>query len=219
MRTLVIPDLHHATQNADHWMATQSIDRVVFLGDFFDAFDDSVDEARRTAIWLRDQLCTWNRVFLWGNHDLHYAFPDAADVRCPGFTQEKADAINDILSDAHWSRFKVAHVEQGWVLSHAGVGVGEVRETERYGLLRSAADAIARGLHHLDSPLLCDWSRREPVPGINQLVGHTPGTAVRSRLTAESKNYCLDVCCGHVAALLEDGQLSLLTVSGENLAL
>ena len=53
MRTLIIPDLHHRTDHADHWLATQRHDRVVFLGDYFDGFGDNVNDARRTACCQR----------------------------------------------------------------------------------------------------------------------------------------------------------------------
>jgi len=42
MRSLIIPDLHHQTENADYWLNSQRYDRVIFLGDYFDNFGDKV---------------------------------------------------------------------------------------------------------------------------------------------------------------------------------
>ena len=41
MTTLVIPDLHHRVAAAEEWIARYPADRVVFLGDYFDDFDDT----------------------------------------------------------------------------------------------------------------------------------------------------------------------------------
>ena len=97
MRTLIIPDLHHHTDRADHWLTTQRHDRVVFLGDYFDDFDDDVGDARRTALWLRDRMENTDDIFLLGNHDIAYMFPHAPELYCPGFTTAKARGIAEIL--------------------------------------------------------------------------------------------------------------------------
>jgi len=55
-----------------------------------------------------------------------------------------------------------------------------------------------------------DWDTLIPIPGINQVVGHTPGNIVRKKMTPKSRNYCLDVGNGSVAAILLDGKLKIL---------
>jgi len=59
-------------------------------------------------------------------------------------------------------------------------------------------------------PLWMDWSSLTPIPGINQVVGHTPGRDVREKMKRRSRNYCLDVGNSSVAALLVDGKLEIL---------
>ena len=120
MRTLIIPDLHHCTDHAEHWLAAQRHERVVFLGDYFDNYGDDVGDARRTAIWLRDRIEKTDDIFLLGNHDIPYMFPRDPQLFCPGFTAAKARGIGEILRPAHWQRFRLAHAEQGWLMSHAG---------------------------------------------------------------------------------------------------
>jgi len=50
----------------------------------------------------------------------------------------------------------------------------------------------------------------EPIAGIHQIVGHTPGDVVRKMVKPKSKNYCLDVRNASVAAVLADGKLEIL---------
>jgi hypothetical protein len=49
VRALIIPDLHHHTENADYWLSSQTYERVIFLGDYFENFGDDVSDARLTA--------------------------------------------------------------------------------------------------------------------------------------------------------------------------
>lgn len=52
-----------------------------------------------------------------------------------------------------------------------------------------------------------DWSELEPIPGFHQLVGHTchPDN-VRSKITADSHNWCLDTDCCHAAIIDDESQ-------------
>lgn len=226
MRTLVIPDLHHHTENAEHWIGSQEHDRVVFLGDFFDDFGDDVSDARRTATWLRQRIESTEDVFLLGNHDAAYMFPNFDALYCPGFTKAKAKAINKILEPKHWRRFKLAHVEQGWLFSHAGFHPSWTRTptAKRFidhccKVLEEAARNVfdpmlgagfdRGGNQHVGGPLWLDWDSLVPIPGINQIVGHTPGTEVRERCAKDSRNYCIDVRNGTVAAVLDEGRVSI----------
>lgn len=53
--------------------------------------------------------------------------------------------------------------------------------------------------------LWCDWERFKPIPGVRQVMGHTPGTEVRFR----KNDVCLDTNLRHYG-LLEDGKLTIL---------
>src|SRR6266478_5050422 len=97
MRTLIIPDLHHHTENADYWLRSQTYDRVILLGDFFDDFGDDISDARQTAMWLRRRLDSSDDVVLLGNHDAAYMFSHLDALYCPGFTRAKAKAIQEVL--------------------------------------------------------------------------------------------------------------------------
>jgi len=227
MRTLIIPDLHHRTDHADHWLATQRHDRVVFLGDYFDNFGDDVNDARRTAMWLRDRIEKTEDIFLLGNHDVAYMFPRDPQLYCPGFTPAKARGIGEILRPGHWKRFRLAHAEQGWLLSHAGFHPVWIKEPTVERILSRCDQAMLRAKRHVVDPILgagddrggaqyfggplwMDWDNLMPIPGLNQIVGHTPDSAVRKKITRKSRNYCLDVRNGSVAAILVNGRLKIM---------
>jgi hypothetical protein len=227
MRTLIIPDIHHHIENADYWLETQQFDHAVFLGDYFDDFEDHIDEAREAAFWLRRRMKQGRDVFLIGNHDLPYMFPGEPFFQCSGFSKKKSAAIRQILKPEHWRRFKIAHAEQGWLMSHAGFHPFWVEEPTPAKILRRSEQALglARngkydpllgagrergGPHYLGGPLWLDWQSFIPVPHVNQIVGHTPGSEVRVKFSSDSKNICLDVHQGSVAAMIVDGALDIL---------
>ena len=228
MRTLIIPDLHHHVENAEHWLSSQQFDRVIFLGDYFDDFGDNVSDSRKTAGWLRHRIETTQDIFLLGNHDAPYRFPDNPQLYCPGFTKPKAAGIREILKPKHWARLQLAVVEQGWLLSHAGFHpfwLGNAPLSAVAALCDSALERAARGepdplfgagsdregSQHLGGPLWMDWHSLVPIPGINQLVGHTPGIAVREKIANSSRTYCLDVRNGAAAAIISSGEITVLS--------
>jgi len=227
MRTLIIPDIHNQTENADHWLNTQKYDRVVFLGDYFDHFGDNVNDVRLTALWLRERMKRRDDIFLLGNHDAAYLFRNSANFYCPGFTQAKANGIHEILSPEHWNRFQLAHAEQGWLMSHAGIhpswiknpDIDQILERCRLAMNRAKNGALdplfgwgidRGGSQPFGGPLWMDWGSLIPISGINQVVGHTPGSDVRTNNTDSSLNLCLDVQYASRAALLDGGSLNVL---------
>jgi len=227
MRLLIVPDIHNHTENAEHWLKTQQFDRALFLGDYFDDYEDNVTDARGTALWLRHRMETTDDIFLLGNHDVAYMFPDDPQLYCPGFTRAKAQGIREILSPKHWRRFRLAQAEQGWLISHAGFHPVWIKDPTVERILERCekAMALARlnvvdpilgmgedrgGVQRFGGPLWMDWDSLLLIPGINQVVGHTPGGDVRTKLTRNSRNYCLDVKNGSVAAILAGGKLEIL---------
>ena len=227
MSTLIIPDIHHHIENAEYWLRTQRFDRAVFLGDYFDGIGDNANDARRTAVWLKKRMENTNDVFLLGNHDLAYMFPKSEALNCPGFTKAKAKSIREILGPEHWARFRIAHAENGWLMSHAGFHPVWIENPTVERILERCEQAVKKakkrvldpileagqdrgGLQKFGGPLWMDWKSLVPIDGINQMVGHSAGRDVRKKLGTYSKNYCLDVRSASVAALLYDGWYRIL---------
>lgn len=227
MRTLIIPDLHNNLDNAEYWLGSQTYDRVVFLGDYFDHFDDNANDARKTAFWLRSRMDSADDIFLLGNHDAAYMFPNSDELYCPGFTKSKAKVIHEILKAKHWQRLKLAHEEQGWLLSHAGFHLAWMEEATIEKILarcQKAMDLVKSGkvdpilgygqlpggIQRFAGPLWMAWEYFMPIVGINQIVGHSPDDMVRKQLGTRSENWCIDVGNGSVAVLLTDGKPNVL---------
>ena len=117
----------------------------------------------------------------------------------------------------HWKRFRLAHAEQGWLLSHAGFHPVWIKEPTVERVLQRCDLAVQRakrhvvdpilgagedrgGLQRIGGPLWMGWDNFMPISGVNQIVGHTPGDEVRKKITRKSRNYCLDVRNASVAA-------------------
>lgn len=118
--TLVIPDLHLRWRLVDALLKEVAYDHIVYLGDFFDQFNDSAAQARKQAIWLKAELKKPARTFLWGNHDLHYATPNQHTV-CSGYKSDKAIAINEVMQPGDWAKFQWYAWCDTWLVTHAGL--------------------------------------------------------------------------------------------------
>ena len=110
MKIIVIPDIHNHVYWIENFLKGQKYDKVIFLGDYFDDFDDTHKDAEITANWLKNSLTYDNRIHLWGNHDLDYCYPKNLELWCVGFTDEKCKTINSILKWDDWKKMKYFHI-------------------------------------------------------------------------------------------------------------
>jgi hypothetical protein len=53
-----------------------------------------------------------------------------------------------------------------------------------------------------------DWDELVPIPGLNQLVGHTPDKSVRHKNAPTSRNICLDTNLRNYA-VFDGGKLEI----------
>jgi hypothetical protein len=220
MSYLIIPDVHNRIERVERVIATYPDRQVVFLGDYFDSYDDTPEIARRTAEWLRHSIDK-GRIHLMGNHDIPYRWKGHY---CPGYTPEKGKEVAKVMDVWHWNELRLAlllHKEplRPLILSHAGFSL-----TNLYGIQNEADVAPAtrfapagrlahlrdldvkahldeirkqwlpcvetaqrreRGHHWLNQgsrmgerniggPFWLDRAdMRSPLPGIDQIVGHT----------------------------------------------
>ena len=132
-RILVIPDVHGRT----FWKAPvnkymDSVDRIVFLGDYLDPYRD--EDELHTPEEIYDNLMeiiqtkqdfSEKVILLKGNHDEHYSsttFYDlACGTRCDIYNWKK---YHDVF-DKHKDCFQLAHLEEvngiPYVFTHAGL--------------------------------------------------------------------------------------------------
>ncbi|MBE2213507.1 MAG: metallophosphoesterase [Opitutaceae bacterium] len=153
-RTLIIPDLHNKVRKAEFLLAKLKgqYDRVCFLGDYFDDFDDTPAHAERVARWLRESLDRPERIHLLGNHDLAYLVPGRLTA-CSGFTIEKRHVIAEVLADVPLSRFAIAVNIEGWLVSHAGFHRRFAEGKTPEELITMANGALKRLVRGVDEPL------------------------------------------------------------------
>lgn len=123
MKTIVIPDVHHLTSVVDEiFKREDSYDQAIFLGDTFDAIDDSPQEAQKVAEWLKQSLCNPKHTHLLGNHDIGYAYNNNnPHTKCSGYSNSKKQLINEVLKTEDWDKLKFFYIHHDFLFSHAGL--------------------------------------------------------------------------------------------------
>ena len=223
-KILVIGDVHQNLNRLnlalENWQ-----DKIIFLGDYFDDFQDSAEDAARTAKWLKESLTIPNRIHLIGNHDFHYMIRPKGITYCSGFSPEKYDAINNILTLEDWNKLKFFHHEKEiYWFSHAGItkywfehpvlglnlaGILKTLEECKQALKISdlsrcgalwAADHYRGGRCQKGGLLWNDWRNCDFFKDITQIVGHTPREEVKCSQRKGGTNINIDT---HLTQVLE----------------
>lgn len=211
MKTLIIPDVHENLKKlARVRELREAADKVVFLGDFFDSFQKH--DVRAVATAVKELLEDPKNEVLFGNHDCHYAFSHNWFM-CSGYDGHKKQAINNILTEDYWRKFKVFTRVDGYLISHAGFHPATMHMATE----ECAAEALDRAFSHrfhdmfgagyarggmnpIGGPTYLDWTREFQPIDEKQIVGHSHDKFVRER----DGSYCIDTGLNHVA-WIEDG--------------
>ena len=221
MRTLIIPDIHNKFELAELIIEEENPDNVVFLGDYFDSFDDCLEIAHKTATWLKESLEKPNRIHLLGNHDLSYK-----DTRfaCSGFTEEKLMALKQVKIDLS-KLYHYCWVGQ-WLCTHAGLSN---EFYEQFAMKSSVNEFLQKfsqdeklqeklydcspyrgGTDKFSGIVWCDYSEFVDIPNTKQIFGHTRG------LLRETENHiCLDTGL-HNYAIHEDDKITIHKIKNED---
>lgn len=252
---LIWPDVHHRTGLLEAFLERNGdqYGERYFLGDFQDQFHDTPEHAERTAKYVKKLLEDPRNFIGLGNHDLPYMFPWNKHVWCPGFEIEKSKAINSVLTADDWAKMKLAFYVDGWLISHAGIHASFFGERSASwslkpeDVLASCHKALERSVAGWDRLVMpgsdrgfsgqqlggitwLDWSKFQPINGLNQIVGHTPGIwpyvkymdndgicyhrkaekwgVVEDKSTMKSVNWNIDTNNDHFG-VLEDGEFSV----------
>lgn len=182
---LIVPDVHNKIIRATQ-MRSIKCDYAIWLGDFFDDFGDNPAIASETAYWLKELMDSTQDIFILGNHDAQYLWPEVEGLKCSGYEVQKARAISAILQplDKYRYRFKLSHQDYGFLFSHGGLhpSFELPDDQEVYHALsstRSVPNIMSAGyidggrqLHGGINWLR--WNEHEVGDGLNQIVGHTP---------------------------------------------
>ena len=244
-KILVIGDIHN------HWVKAETIasnpmyddHTIIFVGDYFDNFGDSAIDADQTARWLKESLTKPNRIHLMGNHDINYSYLNyRKDTNgalqnlyfCSGYSMQKDDAINRIMTQEDWDKIKMYHYENGWFFTHGGISTfwfehpvlgitpesiiekinkaEELYKNREYSELLGSAGRCRGGGHKTGGILWHDHFREgKPIRGIKQVYGHTPNSSSLSlgididKLDDNSINVNVDCGLQEVFRIHEDG--------------
>ncbi len=215
-KILIIPDIHTKFGIAETIIEKEDPDNIVFLGDYFDDFGDSMEIANQTAVWLKESLEKENRIHLLGNHDLSYL---DSNHRCSGYEESKLFAIKQTGIDLT----KLHHYcwVGDWLCTHAGLS-GEFFKAYNYKNLhigkfldkmikhnknRLYDCSSFRGGRDAHSGILwCDYSEFIDVPNLKQIFGHTVGP-----LRQTENHVCLDTALHHYT-IYKDEKLKIFKV-------
>jgi hypothetical protein len=231
---LIVPDVHEKIVKLKRILELYSeVAWVLFLGDFLDSFDGLTEYTHETCKWLADNVENPKYRFLYGNHDIHYAWPMGGLV-CSGYTIAKQKVVTQYLRRDQWNHFRlmawVGKGENEWLCTHAGLHpnlLHPVNGFEHNALLEMEERALRRlTLSQVDELVAAgrarggraivggvdwlDWNLEfEPIEGLNQIVGHTIGKTVREKHTSGSRNYCIDTNLNHVVLVGDDGRINI----------
>jgi hypothetical protein len=227
-KTLVFPDLHQPAQDVlDNINKTIEKNRpcdVVFLGDYFDNYDDTPMDALRMANWLVDSLKDQTRTHLLGNHDMAYFYPGSF-TSCSEFGYSKKVVIDKVLG-RHINKFKFFSWIGDILLTHAGLSKNILdynrihassmkavyrmmsRESERAAVKLkgggfhwfAAVSRIRGGYNRAGGIFWGDLTEFVPVPGIRQIFGHTADGP--RWIDADHRNLLLDSRDGYPYAIV-----------------
>lgn len=238
---IIVPDVHERYDKFMHILDKyDDAQWVVLLGDFMDSFDGFTHNTIKMVDWLAQNLQNPKYHFIWGNHDLHYAFP-IPELICGGFDLNKLKLIKSKLSPAHWEAFRLFKwitlpLPNGteYLCSHAGVH--PKFQHPIHGLTKShlqnlASEAMHKVQHErVLTPILRVGQGRggqyatTKVGGIVWLDWHSEfvpvdglnqivGHSPADQVRRNKDNMCIDTQLQHVAIVREDGSLKIEEVT------
>jgi predicted MPP superfamily phosphohydrolase len=120
MKTVILGDIH----GRDCWkqiVANEAPDRVVFIGDYFDSYDDytaaeQMHNFQEIIDWKKSGQC--GVTMLIGNHDYHYM--SGVTERYSGYQYGPSFAIQRLLDD-NKEHLQMCYQMGIFVFSHAGI--------------------------------------------------------------------------------------------------
>lgn len=116
---LIIPDVHNQIDRVERILKSESYDKVIYLGDFFDSFGEEFTELTiKTCEFLLQIVFPDPRsVIILSNHDVSYVGRNPITL-CSGYTKAKNQTIKSFIKEEHRKFFKWFHIENNILFSH-----------------------------------------------------------------------------------------------------
>lgn len=122
MKTIVLGDTHGRSNWKLAIHQEQPIDRVIFIGDYFDSFDISgVEQIHnfKEIIQFKKSNPEIEVVLLLGNHDMPY-YPGFTDTAISGYQHKIAPSIKQVIEE-NKEHLQIAYGFDEYLFTHAGV--------------------------------------------------------------------------------------------------
>ncbi len=216
-KVLVIPDIHTNFVWAESIIMKHNPDNIIFLGDYFDKFYETLEDTHNTAYWLQESLKKKNRIHLIGNHDLNY-MTENLSLKCGGYTKDKYNIVKQY--DIEWGKMQLYCWCKKWLCTHAGLSMNFLKSNNLENkpledILQMATDSLKtiddcgddniflqagemRGSieNEYGGIVWCDYNEFADLPNLKQIFGHTPAKEVRRKqnhicMDTQGKNYAL----------------------------
>jgi hypothetical protein len=225
---IIVPDVHENLNTLTKILNDYHNYQIIFLGDYFDDFGPR--HSKEIARIIKEELYNTKRIFLFGNHDLQYAFPFNNMLKCSGYMFNTEYEINSILGKREWDMFKFFHwLREDWLCTHAGlhpyyndsyilddnlhlIWIEQLRTSHNTLIPILQAGHARDGFVPFGGITWCDWRYEfRPIGGLNQILGHTRGDDVRYNKTLpNSKNICLDTALNHIMIFHNDNTFDIV---------
>lgn len=192
-KILVCGDVHCKKEVVDKALKLyeeNNCDKLIFIGDYTDDWNDTVEQNLEILDYLFSLKYDMDEklILLLGNHDISNWI--GAEFKCSGFSEIKHSQLK-FLYEANKYDFKMAHAENGFLITHAGVCIPWLgfflKATENKKLddeyltkPEKVADLLNQYQFKLslfypeDSPLWLRPTEKVEYPPFKQIVGHTP---------------------------------------------
>ncbi|WP_461255256.1 metallophosphoesterase [Treponema sp. R80B11-R83G3] len=184
MKIAIVTDIHGSTNWRMVMKRVDEFDKIIFLGDYFDAWTNKWPGQMNNAC----NIITFKKRFpkkvdlCWANHDTSYYLGE----RCSGYQLGYAVDIIEFFNK-HKEQFEVVYIYDEWIFSHAGVSeewmsCAGIKTVEEINTLFKESPNYFRwvgpdnfGDNPNEGPL---WIRpkslmNNAVKNYNQAVGHT----------------------------------------------
>jgi predicted MPP superfamily phosphohydrolase len=122
MKTIVLGDTHGRSNWKLAIYQEEPIDRLIFIGDYFDSYDipgvEQIDNFKNIIKYKEDNPQV-EVVMLIGNHDHHY-FPEIGYTGTSGYQHRIAPSITQVI-DENRHHLQMAYGFDNYLFTHAGV--------------------------------------------------------------------------------------------------
>jgi len=196
MKYVFVGDIHGKHDIVEE--ALQQDGRIVFVGDFLDSFNESPENQIKCINTVLNAITLGKADAIPGNHELGYIYDQHSCSRWKDLTRR---LFQPLIPEVLKLFVPFMQIGDEWLVTHAGA-VQEVLPTgtsptlDWANDLDSSAHWIGRsrgGFNYIGGIWWCDFNREfEPIPGLNQIFGHTAGRDIRIKTGVNSINYCID---------------------------